>query len=150
MRHNLRAHRCPIVEPFRIGQRKVHATVTHRRPKVIVPICTMQAVAPIKVHRVWDIGQIISRPAHGCGDVFNVDAKCAHNGRRGPRAGGGEGTVYGSLSRVSGDGLCGQIDINPFFATCAVVGGWRGLWLGRCSWRIAVGNSKQLPHVDSV
>ena len=62
VRHHLCPHRGPVVEPFRIRQGKVDAAVAHRRAEVIVPVRAVDAVAFVEIHRMWNIGQIVTWP----------------------------------------------------------------------------------------
>ena len=43
----------------------VDTTMAHGRTKIVVPVCAVDAVAFVEVHRVGDIGQDRSR-GHAC------------------------------------------------------------------------------------
>ena len=80
----------PIIEPFRIRDAKVDASVTHRRAEVVMPVCAVQAISLVEIHGERDVRQVISRPAHISIAQFDVDVILTGHRWILPRAGGYE------------------------------------------------------------
>ena len=51
-----RADRSPVEHPFSIRGAHVDTAVAHRMTKVIMPVCAMDSISFIEIHRVWYIG----------------------------------------------------------------------------------------------
>ena len=65
MHIHYRADRGEVIRPFGIGQAQVDASVAHGYAKVVMPICTMNAIIAIVVHNVRHVWQVITRTRHG-------------------------------------------------------------------------------------
>ena len=72
----------PVVEPFGVGNRKVHTAMTHRSTKVIVPVGPMQTISLIEIHGVGHVGQVVPGTRHRRGFELNPDFEIASDGGR--------------------------------------------------------------------
>ena len=113
MHVNDRAFGRPIKQPFRVGDRKVHASVTHRRAEVAMPGRAVQAVAFIKIHRVWHIGKIITGTRHVRLLEFDPDLEFTGHGRRHRGAGRNDERIDDRIALVGVDHLMRQVNVNP-------------------------------------
>ena len=136
-----RAHRGPIVEPLSLGCGQVDAAVAHRMAEVRVPVGAVEAVAPVEVHRVGHVGQVIAGAGHIVGDVFDVDAVLACGSRRAWQAGRDERAAHGRVAFIGDEPLCAEVNVNP---ATAGRGGGRGRWSGTCAAR----DVQHLPDAD--
>jgi len=54
-----------VKEPLGFGGHQVNAPMTHGYAKIIMPVCPMERIPTVIIHRIRDPGEIIARTCHG-------------------------------------------------------------------------------------
>ena len=87
----LNQHGCadgrPIIVPQGLIIRQIHAAVTHGVAEIIMPVGPMDTIAFVKIHRVRDIRQIVTRSRHIGAEKFYIDLIFSNHGGVGPGPG---------------------------------------------------------------
>lgn len=131
MAHHYRSYRRPVVKPFRIFNGQVNATVTHGRAKFVVPVCAVNCISFVEKDGPWHVWQIIvinaGRAAgHSHVGVFAINFVCAKHSGCARDAGRDDDGFERDCAFVGGDGLGGDVNVNPFAFRGRVHGRGRG------------------------
>ncbi len=124
-----RANGCPIIEPFRVWNAQIDASVAHGCAEVMMPVGSMQSIALIEVHGERHIRQIITRSSHISVTQFDVDMILAGHCWVLPCSCRNKKRVRKRISLISIYHLLGEIHIDPTFAIAC------HLWRDFCFWR---------------
>ena len=99
--------------------------MTHRRSKIMVPVCAVQPVAFIEIHNIGDVRQEVARPRHISITELDVDFILSCDSGSQPRSSRNDEGIYHRLAFISIDTLMGQIHIDPPRVLAITGYGWQ-------------------------
>ena len=100
----------PVEEPAGLVDGKVGAAVANGGPKAIMPVGSMDSIAPVVVHGIGHVGGVVAGAAHPGRSQFCVDLPNTGGGGGGRFASGHNDGFDGAIALPGGEPLAAEVN----------------------------------------